>query len=76
MTDSKYVEELKKYDYVQYVIPDINTIPRVKIMCGQFKEKVAKNGYKTGVGKSFTCTTDKIGILIKTTKYCVVKVVT
>ena len=60
MANSKYMDDLKKYDYVQYVIPDINTIPRGKIVCGQFKEKVAKDGYEAGAGKWFTCATNEI----------------
>ena len=76
MADSKYVEELKKYDYVQCVIPDINNIPRGKIVSGHFKEKVAKDGYEAGVGKWSTCATDKRGIMIHTNKYCAVKFVT
>ncbi|XP_070192062.1 glutamine synthetase-like [Littorina saxatilis] len=42
------VEALKKYEYIQYVIPDVNSIPRGKIVMGKFKEKVAREGFEIG----------------------------
>ena len=50
MTESTFLTELQKYEYIQFVIPDMNNGPRGKIISGKFKEKVAKNGFEVGNG--------------------------
>ena len=52
MAESRFVKELEKYEYIQFVIPDVNNIPRGKIVTGKFREKVAKHGFEVGNGES------------------------
>ena len=51
MAESSLLTDLQKYEYIQFVIPDISNVPRGKIVSGKFKEKLAKNGFETGNGK-------------------------
>ncbi|XP_076470554.1 glutamine synthetase-like [Babylonia areolata] len=50
MAESSFFQEQEKYEYLQFVIPDVNSIPRGKLVTGKFKETVAKDGFEIGNG--------------------------
>ncbi|KAL8598214.1 hypothetical protein ACOMHN_043285 [Nucella lapillus] len=43
-----FFKEHEKYEYLQFVIPDVNNIPRGKIVTGKFKEKMGRYGFEIG----------------------------
>ncbi|XP_076470006.1 glutamine synthetase-like [Babylonia areolata] len=60
MAESKFFQEHKKYDFLQFVVPDVNCIPRGKMMQGRFKEKVARRGMEVANVICF-CNPDTLG---------------
>ncbi|KAK7508168.1 hypothetical protein BaRGS_00000407 [Batillaria attramentaria] len=43
-----FSKEMEKFKHVQFVIPDINCVPRGKVFSGRFKHKVAEEGFDIG----------------------------
>nr|KAG5714040.1 hypothetical protein BaRGS_020368 [Batillaria attramentaria] len=43
-----FSKEMGKFKHVQFVIPDINCVPRGKVFSGRFKHKVAEEGFDIG----------------------------